>query len=182
MQLAERYRPRLLVVLDRLLLDSRPRIDPEDVAQEALAKAFQHLGRFDLKFRFSTWLYSIAFRVARDHQRRNRKWSRLLFLGSSDVLAAQRHAADQVSLSERAGGIWSLAKQLLTADQYAALWLRYGEELELGEISEILSKKQGTIRVLLHRSRLALVKHIESVEMDHPKSGKEGNKIGALER
>lgn len=167
-QLADRYRPRLLVILDRFLMGSNPRIDPEDVAQEALMKAYQNLVRFDFKHRFSTWLYTIAFRVARDHLRQNRRWSRLVSLGRNKPWPAGDQVVDTVSLDEQAGCIWQLAKELLSADQYAALWLRFGEELSPVEISEVLGKKQGTVRVLLHRSRLKLIEHLQTAEAGIP--------------
>src|SRR3954447_15843472 len=94
--LSRRFQPRLLNLLERRLRGRRS--DAEDVAQEALAKAFRHLDRFDSQYRFSTWLYTIALRVAHDHARswRRRPPQVALYEAScpeakSDVeLAAQR--------------------------------------------------------------------------------------------
>ena len=52
-ELSNRFTPRLIVLLERRLEGRRS--DAEDVAQEALAKAFQNLNHFDFNYRFSTW-------------------------------------------------------------------------------------------------------------------------------
>jgi DNA-directed RNA polymerase specialized sigma24 family protein len=47
----------------------RRREDAEDVAQEALARAYQSFGRLRDRARFRSWLVRISWRLALDHQR-----------------------------------------------------------------------------------------------------------------
>src|SRR5262249_21266542 len=75
-ELARRFHPRLLKLL-RQRMGSRSS-DIEDIAQEALARAFQQIGRFDQRYQFSTWLYTIAIRLARDHHRKEQRRPRLV--------------------------------------------------------------------------------------------------------
>src|SRR5262245_24576295 len=70
-ELSRRFRPRLLNLLTEQL--GCQHSDAEDIAQEALARAFQHSDRFDPRYRFSTWLYTIAVRLAHDHARSVRR-------------------------------------------------------------------------------------------------------------
>ncbi len=70
-ELSNRFTPRLLILLERRLQGNRA--DAEDIAQESLAKAFQHLDRFDFRYQFSTWLYTIAFRLATDFVRKEKR-------------------------------------------------------------------------------------------------------------
>ena len=57
------YRERLL----RFLLTRSPSYaDAEDVLQDTLIAAFRYLHSYDPRWRFSTWLYRIAIRNARN--------------------------------------------------------------------------------------------------------------------
>ena len=60
-ELAGRYRRRLFVYF-------RPRLgsdqDAEDMVQETLLKLYRNIGSYDPAFRFSTWLYTAASRLA----------------------------------------------------------------------------------------------------------------------
>jgi RNA polymerase sigma-70 factor (ECF subfamily) len=50
----------------------RNEADAEDVAQEAMLKAFKHLGQFRSEARFSTWLIQITVNEARMRKRKER--------------------------------------------------------------------------------------------------------------
>ena len=47
--------------------------DAEDLTQEAFLRAWQRLGTYRPKWRFSTWLFTIAFRLAVDESRRRKR-------------------------------------------------------------------------------------------------------------
>ena len=169
-ELPNHFRPRLGILLGRFLAGYDSGVDAEDVVQESLFKAFQNLHRYDFNYRFSTWLYTIAFRVARDQLRRNRRWSRLVSLGRQDACSLSMGVSNESELKDQADNIWELAKKVLSGDQYTALWLRYGEDLDIEEVSGIIGKNPGAIRVLLHRSRLRLLEQIQSTESNkHPR-------------
>lgn len=70
-QLVDRARPRLRQVLRRLVGDPE---DVDDLAQDAIANAWEGLGDFRGEARFSTWLCGIATRLAIDHLRRRKRW------------------------------------------------------------------------------------------------------------
>ena len=156
-ELSRRFRPRLIHVL-------RPRLgghlaDAEDVAQETLARAFRELHRFQPQYRFTTWLYTIAFRLAHDHRRQSRRHAAYVEL---DVASTpSRIAPPHVNLELREGvdNLWRVAKSLLTETLYTPLWLRYGEELSLADVARILGKTQVGVRVQLYRARRILVYH-----------------------
>ena len=57
--------------------------------------------------------------------------------------------------SERAN-VWQTAKRLLNQDAYAAMWLRYVEDMSIKEVSRALDKKQSWAKVTLLRGRRAL--------------------------
>src|SRR3989440_1168051 len=68
-ELVLRHKQRVLAVAQRI---TNNREDAEDVAQESFHKAFLHLGSFQEKSRFSTWLTRIAMNEAFMSLRRRR--------------------------------------------------------------------------------------------------------------
>ncbi len=156
-ELSRRFRPRLLHLLQRRF-DGQI-ADAEDVTQEAFARAFQHLHRFDPQYRFSTWLYTIALRLAYDHRRdlhRDAQRTRPL---DSDPPSHRSSTAEEALKREESDNLWGLARSLLSSPQYTALWLRYGEDLPLKDVAQAMDKTQVGVRVLLHRARVLLIAH-----------------------
>src|SRR4051812_14120109 len=67
--LVNRYRDQLFELACRIL---GSRTDAEDVLQDAFLEAYRHLGDFQHKSRFSTWLYSIVLNRVRNRLRQNK--------------------------------------------------------------------------------------------------------------
>ncbi|MCC6494379.1 MAG: sigma-70 family RNA polymerase sigma factor [Pirellulales bacterium] len=154
-ELSRRFRPRVLHLVQRRL--GRRHADAEDIAQEALAKAFQGLDRFDDRFQFSTWLYTIAVRVAYDHARSDRRRLGRVALAATADATIDSAPEQAVEHAEQADNIWRLAKETLSPEQYTAMWLRYGEDLPPAEVAQVMGRSRIAVRVMLHRARTALV-------------------------
>ncbi len=149
-ELASRYRRRLFVYL-------RPRLasneDAEDMVQDTFLKLYRNIDGYDPAYRFSTWLYTSANRLAIDSFRKG-------------VAARERVSVDErfdfpdpsPGPESRPGesGLWDAAKTL-GGDRYRVLWLRYGEDMTIEEIAAVLGRTKLAIRVLLHRARTSLV-------------------------
>ena len=67
--LVRTHQHRVLAVVGGILRGSE---DVEDVAQQALAKAYFSIRRFDLRSAFGTWLYKIAVNECWDYLRKRR--------------------------------------------------------------------------------------------------------------
>src|ERR1700756_4423382 len=74
-ELVRIHQPRLLAVIGGIM---RRNEDVEDVAQQALLKAYLSLKRFDLRSAFGTWLYKIAVNECWDYFRK-KKVRRLVY-------------------------------------------------------------------------------------------------------
>lgn len=145
-ELVERYQERLMRFL---LTRSVSRADAEDAVQDTFISAYRYLYSFNPRWRFSTWLYRIAIRNAtRQAQERL----------PSDP-AAQDETVDPlaacIAASEREN-VWLTARQVLNRDAYAAMWLRYVEDLSIKEVARALDRTQSWAKVTLLRGRRQL--------------------------
>jgi len=154
-ELVHRYAPRLQMFLCR---KGRDRHDAEDLVQDTFIKAYQNLGRYDDARRFSTWLFTIAARLAISHQRRRRT--------SHDTvrLRTQPCGSDEMAeKQEERQGLWALAAEL-PGRQSQALWLKYGEDMSVKEIARTMGKSQVCVKVLLYRARVALARKLNELD------------------
>ncbi len=159
-ELSTRYRPMLVHYLRRRMGGTSP--DIEDVAQDALAKAFQCLDRFDPKYRFSTWLFTIATRMAVDRARSRRRGPRFVALHESDGADHARATADVLADRESVANLWELARRILPERQFTALWLRYGDDLDVADVAKVMGRTQVGVRVLLYRARTHMIRRLRA--------------------
>jgi RNA polymerase sigma-70 factor, ECF subfamily len=156
--LIQRYTTRLFQFLRQRLPTDQ---DAEDITQEAFIKAYQNMHRYDSQWKFSTWLYTIASRLAISHYRANKKNAYHLSLNESaqPLTSTANCTGPRESLIKQqdSQNLWTLASAL-KPNHYEALWLRYGEEFTVKEIADVLKKTPLHVRVLLHRARLKLSK------------------------
>lgn len=109
-ELYQRFRPRLLYVLEKRLLQ---RSDAEDVVQQTMVRVIEHIDRYDLGQRFSPWIFTIALRLATDLLRRRGR-SRIQ---QNISLAPVDHALPpdrQVMDREQRDLLWRLAETVLS--------------------------------------------------------------------
>lgn len=150
--LVGRYEHRLYSFLLRRVGN---RDDAAELAQETFVRAYVSLPRYDPERRFSTWLYTIAVRLAASHHRDRSRRPALSHDTDSLPIRNTSHA-DHASARDDAARIWTLARSLLTSEQQTALWLRYVEELAIPEISHVMNRPSVWVRVALFRARQRL--------------------------
>lgn len=156
--LVERYGGRLLSFLERRV---RSPEDAEDFAHEAMLRAWKAIDRYDPRWRFSTWLFTIALRLARDESRRRRP-----ILTTTDLNPATSADATQGILERREASrnLWAVAEAVLHEDERTALWLRYADEHSAAEIGQVLDRSEAAVRILLSRARQRLRRAMEAAE------------------
>ncbi|HUU36588.1 MAG TPA: sigma-70 family RNA polymerase sigma factor [Candidatus Desulfaltia sp.] len=157
--LVSRYSPRLF---NFLRSRSESDEDIEDLMQETFLRAFRHIDRYDPTWRFSTWLYTTAVRLAISRHRANK--TRLLPLDPELPEHPSPGPQERLIQKEEAQArknIWNLARTLKPGE-YQALWLRYAEGLPVKDIARAMNKTQIGVRTLLYRSRLKLGQKLRS--------------------
>jgi len=160
-ELVERYESPLFNFL--LRRTSRAE-DAEEIAQDAFVRAWQKLASYDERWSFSTWLFTLARRLAATRGRFARS-----SIDASDVLDGVPVDADpgrDLASTEERANLWAIVDRVLDEDQRSALWLRYAEDRTMSEIGAILGRSTVAVRVMLFRARARLVRHLEPVRDD----------------
>lgn len=139
--LVSRLHPRIFAFLLAL---TRHREDAEDLTQETFLRAWENIEKFNPDLPILPWLLTIARRQSIAALRRKRP------LPEPDWMACEPDAPPA------SGRLWRLADRCLTREAFSALWLHYREELPLREVGRILGKREGAVKVLLHRARKTL--------------------------
>ena len=156
--LYRRYFPRLVRLCARLTKDSAA---AEDIAQETLVRAHDHLGRFDLSRPMWPWLKTIAKRLIIDHVR---------------ATARELPMEDDHRQGPRVEHAWTEEREVLAqalsklpARQRTAMALRYIEDWEGPEAAEYLGLSGLAFRQILHRAKRKL--HTEYRKIAEPAWG-----------
>jgi RNA polymerase sigma-70 factor (ECF subfamily) len=125
-------------------------VDAEDAAQEVFVRAWRKLPGFRAASAFSTWLFRLAVNTVVDYQRRE---------GRAPVPAEvpERVSHDDSEALDRVGyGQLMSALGELPPDYRLPVVLRDIYGLEYREISRVLGRPLGTVKVYVHRGRAAL--------------------------
>lgn len=154
----ERYEAKLRRYISRLGVKN-----PEDVAdvlQEIFIKAYINLNSFDTSLSFSSWIYRIAHNEAVSWYRKKnvRPEGHLIFEGD-EVLSLLSSKQEGVELQfDHQINAAELNKALnkIEPKYTRVLLLRYFEEKEYSEISDILRIPVGSVGTLIARGKKQL--------------------------
>jgi RNA polymerase sigma-70 factor (ECF subfamily) len=159
-QLVFRHERRVLAVAQRI---TNNREDAEDVVQESLHKAFLHLGAFQERSRFPTWLTRIVMNEAYMLLRRRRRVFEVLPENKDDASeSASEEFVDQRPNPEES--CWRCERtKLLTAainrlspTIRGTMLLRDIEERSVKETAQILGASISTVKARLFHGRQRL--------------------------
>lgn len=123
--------------------------DALDATQEALLAVARHIGRWDARARFTTWLYRVATNAALDELRRRKRRPT-----PSDLLPDGQRSSFEPGVDARLDVDTALAG--LTPEFRAAVVLRDLCDLDYEEIAHVLDVPIGTVRSRIARGRAAL--------------------------
>ncbi|PYX78617.1 MAG: RNA polymerase subunit sigma-70 [Acidobacteria bacterium] len=156
-EIVRQHQRRVYRVLFLLLRNS----DAADtLTQECFVRAYEKRSSFRGESRIATWLLQIAVNLARDYARNRRAgfWKRLIGFEDAAAANAPTQFPDPQASPERAllarrelQAVWAAAAEL-SPQQRAIFLLRFGEELSLQEISEVLGLKLGCVKAHLFRA------------------------------
>ena len=153
--LVERYQAKLMRYIFRIGGQDAG----EDLLQEVFINAYQNLSGFDQSLSFSAWIYRIAHNVVISHFRKQRVRPEgnlhsdgedmlTKLYGEGDIEVQADQGLDAARLHKAMSGLKPLYRDMLI--------LRYFEQLEYQEISDVLRIPMGSVAVYLHRAKKQL--------------------------
>jgi len=146
-EIVRRYGPFALRIASRLLSNAAA---AEDVAQEAMVRAWAQAGNYDARRgRFSTWLYRIIVNLCIDHRRRKTPAPLPEEFDAPDPSLT----ADQIIENDEKRLLLRKALEDLPDRQRAAVILIYDEGLSGNEAAHILRLSAKGVERLLARAR-----------------------------
>jgi RNA polymerase sigma-70 factor (ECF subfamily) len=128
----------------------------EDALQQTFATAFRNIHKFEQRAKVSTWLYSIAMRVALNIIRSRRRRDRIASAFGVDVAAAPRRRPTSPEASMvRREDVDQLRRHLseVPAESQLAFRLYYIEQFELGEVAERVGLSPAAAWARIKRAR-----------------------------
>lgn len=152
--LVEKYQAYVFTIAIRVV---KLKEEAEEVAQDTFVKAYESLRSFRGDSKFSSWLYSIAYRKALDRVRKSsrQQTSELLEEITEDDTKFAENALEQMEAKERTAKIEECIMALPETDA-ALITLYYFEEKSVKEIAQVVNLSEDNIKIKLYRSRKKL--------------------------
>lgn len=152
--LVDAYKDRLFAFVWRMV---RNHHEAEDIAQAAFVKAYEALESYNPKWAFSTWLFTIAYRLCVNQLRKRKALSGDMDFAHIDT--GEEDVRENVANTEEARRlrhvIWNAVDQL-SPSQRSAVLLFYREGRSCEEIGRVLGMPTVTVKSHLHRARARL--------------------------
>jgi RNA polymerase sigma-70 factor (ECF subfamily) len=165
-ELVERYRPRLLNFVGRMIGD---RERAEDLVQEAFIRVYRHLHRFDSTKKFSTWIYTIASNLAKNELRNRSRSPLVLYQSLRPRDDGDQHPLQFEDSSSRPDDMYTgrWLRELVAATvatlaphHRVVFIMREIEGRSYEEIAELTRCNLGTVKSRLNRARQAFAQRI----------------------
>jgi RNA polymerase sigma-70 factor (ECF subfamily) len=117
--------------------------------QDTFINAYRYIATYNPQWRFSTWLYRIAIRNAGRLRADN-------FAELGDVSDENADPLAHCIAESDRHNLWRNARRLLSDEVFAAMWLRYVEDMSIMDIAAVLGRSSSWTKVNLLRARRAL--------------------------
>lgn len=165
-EVVSRYQKKLFVYVYHLLGNKE---ETEDILQNVFIKTFNSIKHFDIKRKFSSWIYRIAHNESVNYLKRK---SRKRFVSWEDVstskdklkTSSDKESPDDLWLKKELRGEVQDALDKLPQKYREVLVLRYFLNKTYDEMSDILGKPANTIGTLLNRAKKKLSQIIKKTD------------------
>lgn len=163
--LMKRYEVKLLNYI--LKISNISREDAEDILQEVFIKAYQNLNDFDLNFKFSNWIYSIAHNATISSFRKKKVRPQTVSWEDKDLNNILESTLDLENTNLQKLTYKQILKIInrLPLKYKDVLILKFVEGKDYREISDILHKPMGTIATLINRAKKSLKQELKKEDI-----------------
>jgi RNA polymerase sigma-70 factor (ECF subfamily) len=138
--------------------------EKKDMLQEIFIKTYLHLNSFNGELKFSSWVYRIAHNHIVSELRKRDARPKTVSLENSEYGAFAHKALDESTTEHDARYAKEEVEYVLGKmdDEYrTVLILRFLEEKDYSEISDILKKSVGTVGTMISRAKAQFKKEYE---------------------
>ncbi len=155
--LMRRYNQRVYRVARGIVRDDA---EAEDVMQDAYVRAYQNLGQFAGRAKFSTWLVRIAVHECLARVQRRSRFQSIEEdaegVGTMGVLASKTPDPERSAANAEASSLLEAAILGLPESYRAVLMMRDIEEMSTAETAECLNLSEENVKTRLHRAHAML--------------------------
>lgn len=149
-----------------LRMTGRPEV-AEDVVQEAFVRVLKNLDRFDSRFRFSTWVFTIAKRLYMNQLQKHAPAFESEVVESWQGRGhAPEHKLMDAEVRDNARQAIEYAMDSLNEQQREIVILFHRQNWPISSIAEHLDMPEGTIKSHLHRARKRM-KQVMTADESH---------------
>lgn len=138
-----------------------PREESEDLVQEIMVKVMINLHRYNPRFSFTTWIYTVARNHCRDWARRQRLRARHATACGVDEAASRLPGPEEIFLAREEAAIADAYLEKLSDLEQQIAFLRFVEHQRYDDIGRILDMPAGTVRYRVHEIRKGLEDELE---------------------
>jgi len=150
----DRYEKKLISYI--LRISSFSVAEAEEVLQEAFIKAWQNLNEFDKSLKFSSWIYRIVHNVTITEWKKTQSKGKVNKQDLNEELFHNLPSSLDIANDFNKKIDDSYIREILDSmpEKYSeVLILKFLEEKDYEEISDILKKPSGTIATLINRAK-----------------------------
>ncbi len=144
----------------------RNRADAEDVAQEALLRAYRGYSKLRERGAFRGWLGRIAWRLALDKQRGTRRREKREQAEVVEIVNAPQRSVEQIAAASEFEGHLGRAMDELPEKLRQALLLAAIEGYSTREVANMLELPEGTVKSRVHLARKQLAEKLQWLAKD----------------
>jgi RNA polymerase sigma-70 factor, ECF subfamily len=165
--LMKRYENKLLNYI--IKISNMSKEDAEDTLQEIFIKTYRNLNEFDINFKFSSWLYRIAHNTTISFFRKKKASLQTFSWEEKDLNNIFKSSLNLENTNIQKLTYQQILKIInsLSLKYKEILILKYFEEKDYREISDILHKPMGTVATLINRAKISLQQELkkEGIEL-----------------
>ncbi|MBT4209381.1 MAG: RNA polymerase sigma factor [Candidatus Komeilibacteria bacterium] len=141
--------------------------DTEDLLQEVFIKIYQNINNFDKDLKFSSWAYRITHNEVIDNYRKKQSRPQEMTFDAENIL---NNIISEFNISKELDHKYlqaNISQVLNSLDlKYReVLVLKFLEEKEYKEISDILKKPMGTVATLISRAKKQFLQKMKEQEI-----------------
>ncbi len=135
--------------------------DAEDLTARVFQRAMGRIDRYTQKgVPFSAWLYRIAHNLVANWHRDNNRRQEVALDDQQDLIIDSVHPERQVVRDQEVEKLISVIRRL-SPERQQLIVLKFVQQLSNVEIAVIMSKSEGAIKSLYHRTLLELRSEIQ---------------------